>query len=1229
MHNVDPEIIIGFVREVESYLPKLDESLAEYRRDPSQVSSLEEAHRVVRCIRDAGSTIGLYALSQLAFYQEEVLERVISGEWYWSNDVASLLSTASARIGDYLHGITSGNLAEREIVTETVQLFRRLQQLPREGDAAAIESLLGNPSTNTTAFAAIHEGARAAVNGHEAPLEASRESLEQMIAACGESVGTTESEENPDFPISIFDEAAIAEELRLDELAMQAIEEASAALEEPLDAALDFAPSEPAFEQPGIVMRTSVMQSIDEPQADDELWAAFSEESAEHFEKLAIALARLENGPDPDSLKTIRRSVHQLKGASGVIGMRVTSKLNAGMQKVLDSIFEGEKPYNPELLPLFQSTFEVVLESVGGHGTGVNLADRAKALLDVYETLLSDPPAVKHAATDVSSPTVSEPGLVDRVDVGEDIWEAFQQEAEDLLSNIGELLRSMERQNPEAAVIQSMRRSVHTFKGACGVVGLRLTSRVAHRMEDLLDALYEGRLVYSAPLTPLLFATYDILTDAHASRGLREENRARLAPLFAGYDEALRHVAAPETAEETEARLAQEHPALMHDLEALSMGGTRRGAQFVRAPLERVDELVRLVSELVIHRSRFEQYLSGYVHEVSELHLSIERLNRVSRRLQSDYEAAALQEANRRLSSPFSATLSSTAFGGTLGATFGGHGGGTRALVSTPVFGGGSSAEDFDALEFDRYTEFHLLSRDLAETTGDVTSAGSRLNDLISDFDGYLTRLNSLTGEVEDRLMRLRMLPLRHLSSRLHRTVRVTAQSRQKVVDLVIEGESVELDKTVLEEMAGPLDHLLRNAVDHGMEAPAVRAASGKPEQGSIHLRAFHEGTQVVLQIRDDGKGLDREKLRESAVRQGYISLEDAAALTEQQLFSFMFLPGFTTASEVSEVSGRGVGLDVVKATVSKMKGTLSVQSELGKGTTFTIRLPMTLALTRVVLVKSGTETYAVPLAAVSQVLRIEPEQLERVGRKPVLRLGGKVVPTMHLAEVTGQQLPPDANLTRLKAVVLNIGDQRLALMVDQVVEAREVVVKTIGSLLSRVHGVTGATIMGDGSVVLILNPNDMLLHQAAVGPQTRLRASQQAAKPTAENYEVLIVDDSPSVRRVLTNLIRNAGWTPRAAKDGLEALEMIHSGAARPDLLLLDIEMPRMDGYELTAALRGMPSHRQTPIVILTSRAGEKHRKRAFELGANDYMVKPYQDDALLRVVRRAVGKSRGVQVQ
>ncbi|MBL8217470.1 MAG: Hpt domain-containing protein [Bryobacterales bacterium] len=1135
--SLEPEILRGFVREVESYLPKLAESLSVYRANPGQVEVLEEAYRMMHCIRGAGATVGLLALSRLAQYPEDTLEQILSGELHWSEDLSAALDDALLRISGYLDGMQSEAFDERGLVTGLVCAFRRLRQLPEAGDEAEINELLGP--------------------GEEQPAPPLDDSLETLI-----------SEENY----------------------------ASEEVEEPGEAPLE----EPAFDEGP----SEVMQVFDEVSADDDLWAAFQEESSEHFTNVVEVFAKLEHQDDPGALKVLRRSVHQLKGACGVLGMRRTSFLNAQMQKVLDRVFEGEAAWSGDLLPVFQAAFDVVLESVGGRGTGANLIDRAAALEKQFTEILAGTtpaPAARPALsvpdprpTPLSAPV--EAMQVDRVEAGEDLWDAFHHEAEEHLHHIGDLLRSCERNTPEPATIQELRRSVHTLKGACGVVGMRQTSALAHRMEDLLDALYDGAIVFARQHPPVLFATYDVLVDSLANRGISTGHQAEVVRLFGEYAALLKaKQAIPDTRTAEETLTVREVPRLGAE-PAVTIDHDRKQAQFVRAPLERVDELVRLVSELVIHRSRFEQYLSAYVHEIGELQLSTERLNRISRRLQSDYEASALQEANRRMS--FALV------------------GGGRGLS-------GTGGEDWDALEFDRYTEFHLLSRDLAETTGDVTNSGSRLNDLISDFDSYLNRLNTLTGDVEDRLTRLRMLPLRNLSQRLHRTVRVTAERRNKTVDLFVEGENVELDKTVLEEMAGPIDHLLRNSVDHGIETAERRTAAGKSVRGSITLRAYHEGTQVVLQLSDDGRGLDTTRVRETAIRNGMVSPEDASTLSDQELYSLIFLPGFSTAREVSEVSGRGVGLDVVKATVSKLKGTISVTSDLGKGTTFTIRLPMTLALTRVVLVKSVNETYAIPLAAVSQILRIEPEQLERVGRKPVLRLAGKIVPTMHLAEVVGQQLPPDANLTRLKAVVLHIGEQRLALMVDNVVEAREVVVKNLGTMLGRVHAVTGATIMGDGNVVLILDPNDMLHQQHAVTPQVRLRAASPVRKPAGKDLNVLIVDDSPSVRRVISTLVTNAGWKSQMAKDGLDALEMLHSTSLRPDVVLLDIEMPRMDGYELTAALRNLPQFRSVPIVILTSRAGDKHRKRAFELGATDYLIKPYQDDELLATIRRVVAAS------
>ncbi|MBS1830074.1 MAG: chemotaxis protein CheA, partial [Acidobacteria bacterium] len=1011
--KVDPDIINGFVKEVESYLPKLTQSLEEYRANPDQVESLEEAHRMVHCIRGAGSTIGLAALSRLAQYQEDTLEQILSGQIHWTDEAAVILEAATARLGDYLHGIISGNLAEREIVSELVRGYRRLHNLPEEGDGEEIERLLAGAM------------------------------------------------------------------------------EAGQVAEEPVPSSSDFAePGFPEFEsasEPG-----AVIQTLDEFSIDDDLWGAFQEEATEHFTKIATGLAILESHEDTETLKTIRRSFHQLKGASGVIGMRNTSKINAGIQKILDRIFDGEASYSRDLLPLFQNAFEVVLEAVGGKGTGVNLQDRARALLAQFDTANTPAPAApeKQAPAPAHAPTrvAAAAGTADHVEVGDDLWDAFHQEAEEHLAVVGELLRSMEHQAPTTETVQAMRRSVHTFKGACGVVGMRLTSSVAHRMEDALDALYENRLAYTNDLAPLLFATYDILTDAVSNRGIPAAHVPKLEEVLGGYELLLQtvgEVSAPAETTVAERVAEMEQPALQE-----ASGIPKRATQFVRAPLERVDELVRLVSELVIHRSRFEQYLSTYVHEVGELQLSIERLTRISRKLQSDYEASALQEANRR------------AF-----ATIGG-----RSFVS------GTGTDDFDSLEFDRYTEFHLLSRDLAETTGDVTNAGTRLNELTADFDSYLNRLSTLTGEVEDRLMRLRMLPLRNLSSRLHRTIRVTADRRNKLVDLVIEGESVELDKTVLEEMAGPIDHLLRNAVDHGIETASKRKQQGKSERGTIHLRAYHEGTQVVLQIRDDGKGIDLNHLRESAVRLGFVSEEDVVGLSDQELYSLIFLPGFTTAGEINEVSGRGVGMDVVADSVKKLGGALHMETKEGEGTSFTIRLPFTLAISHALVVRTGDEFYALPLPTVEGVVRLTKDEVgAHVGPDaPPFEHNGQRFRFQHLAAYVGLEPSPlpEQDVT-IPVILVRAGEHSTGLVADELIGSREIVVKSVGPQIAAIRGISGATILGDGRIVVILDINALV--------RAEWRGRGEAVVPrdrTDKRTLALVVDDSITVRRVTQRLL-------------------------------------------------------------------------------------------------------------
>ena len=767
-------------------------------------------------------------------------------------------------------------------------------------------------------------------------------------------------------------------------------------------------------------------------------------------------------------------------------------------------------------------------------------------------------------------------------------------------------------------------------------------------MEDLLDRLYEGQIGVTAEILMQLYSTTDTLQDLVGGKFDHDAMQVTIARHYEQYAALLDAPAGSATSPSASAKQAQQSTSkktedgrvgnpsydnanATNEIEVAALPSfasktviaaakaeeddnkpaaeprSGRSGQVLRVPIERLDTLVRVVSELIINRTAFEQRMSDFKHFVGEMALTIDRLKRVSQEMESRYGVTAL--GGRGLKNA-----------GSDGA----------ATVGNNFQINQARLDEFDALEFDRYTEFHLLSRSLAESTSDLNTVGSELKTLIGDFDSMLTRQGRLSRDCQGRLMRIRMVPVATLATRLHRTVRVVANQQGKQVDLDIVGEHVELDKLLLEEMADPLLHILRNAADHGIEPPALRVVRGKPERATIRVKAFYQGTQVVIQISDDDNGLDVERIRQTAIANGLIAASQAETLSDEDLYQFIFLPGFSTAKEVSEVSGRGVGMDIVRSKVHALKGTIGVESQAGVGTTFTVRLPMTLAVTRALMVHAANETFAIPMQAVVQILRLERDSIEKLGREPVVRIGGKAHPLVKLAQQLRLKGASDDSTSTVPVLVIEAGGHQIALAVDKILSGRDIVVKTLGNHLWSVKGLIGATLMGDGSVVPILDPAELVgssLGHVATPTPTRSspvnRIKQHNEVPT-----IMIVDDSVSVRRVMTNLIKTAGWQPMDASNGIDALEKLQAAAVKPDLFLLDIEMPRMDGYELLASLRSQDAHRDTPIVMVTSRANEKHRKKAIDLGASDYLIKPYQDEQLLALINKLLGAHEAVGV-
>jgi chemosensory pili system protein ChpA (sensor histidine kinase/response regulator) len=859
-------------------------------------------------------------------------------------------------------------------------------------------------------------------------------------------------------------------------------------------------------------------------------------------------------------------------------------------------------------------------------------------------------------------------------DIDPEMLEIFRLEAEEHLRTVSASLVVLDRTPGDRPTLKDIRRSAHTLKGAAAVVGFQSVTKLAHRMEDLLDALYDNERPATPVLTSLLLAATEQLeqlvggmppselaeslevtyrqfdsvlpivqaggvveaigadgpivaaatptptppsvqgapeappavattTPAETVAGRVDETAdqaaepqtavARIAAAARSVGVDLNADAEPEPEEaEATASTSAANDAAMAD--AAAAAGAR---QFVRVPLMKLDSVSKLMGELVISRTALEQRVAQLEQQIVELHHSTGRLRRASGQIESEYETTAL------LRGPVYAAT------GTEGARFIGSG---NALTTPAPTGGGHG---FDDLEFDRYTEFHRLTREMAEATSDSLAVRTELENLLGDFDSLLNRQRRLANDVQESVMRMRMVPLRTLATRLHRTVRVTADRQGKQAELVLEGDTLELDSQVLDSMGEPLLHMLRNSVGHGLETPDVRRSLRKPPRGRVWLSAYHEGTQAVLRVRDDGRGLDADQLRKKAVSGGFLSADRAAALSDADVMSLVFLQGLSTADKVTDVSGRGVGMDIVRDTVQKLRGTISIDSRPNEGTTFTIRLPLTLAVIRALVVRVHGQPFAVPLAAMQQILRLSVEESARMMRERVVSLNNKLLPVVRLSEAL--EIPDIADSpSKLPVLIVRVGESEVALVVDDIVEGREVVIKSLGRHLQRVRGIMGATIFGDGSVVPILNVVDLLGKHEAEPVVTHVPAAP--VKTQRDTLTVMIVDDSPSVRRVMSNLIKGASWTPLTAKDGLDAIEMLRSATALPDVVLTDIEMPRMDGYELLAALKANEVLARLPVAMITSRAGEKHRRKALDNGATDYLTKPYSDEELLAMVRR-----------
>lgn len=770
----------------------------------------------------------------------------------------------------------------------------------------------------------------------------------------------------------------------------------------------------------------------------------------------------------------------------------------------------------------------------------------------------------------------------------EELVDIFVEEGKDLLDHCDGLISELRAAPNDRDVIAGLQRDLHTLKGGARMAGINPIGDLGHGIESLLEAVASNRTDIDRSDVHLLERGFDRLhqmltrTGQHRSVAMPEDligafeqrTLGRVEPVAA--DSA---VDAPDAAPvEVDTAVAEAPLSAPLPLEASSEDDmlARPQQEQVRVRADLLDRLVNHAGEVAIYRSRLEQQLGAFRGAMGELDRTNARLRDQLRRLDLETEAQIVARYQREQD---------------------------------------QADHKFDPLELDRFSTLQQLSRALNESAADLGGLQGVLDDLSRQYDVLLQQQSRVSSELQDGLMRARMVPFDGLVPRLRRVVRQAGQDTGKQVHVTLDGTHGELDRNVLDRMVAPLEHMLRNSVAHGLETPDQRRAAGKPEEGEIAIRLRREGSEIVLEVADDGAGLDREAIRRRAEQRGLIEAD--AVLGDAELDAMIFSPGFSTAEQVSQLAGRGVGMDVVHNEVRQLGGSVDIHSVRGQGVTFTLRLPQTLAVTQAVFVQIGETTFAVPVASVSGIGRISRERFETIDGS--YHYGGEAFALHDLGTLIGQGQARAEGQAQVPLLLVRAGELRAAVAIDQVLGNREIVVKPVGLQIASVPGIYGATITGDGRVVVILD----------VAPLVR-RFQANPHKPIAPTTQVsdrdvplvMVVDDSLTMRKVTGRILERHNFEVAVARDGVEALERLEERV--PDLMLLDIEMPRMDGYELATAMRADPRYKDVPIVMITSRSGDKHRQRAFEIGVQRYLGKPYQELDLMRNVYDLLGIAR-----
>ncbi|HET9114353.1 MAG TPA: Hpt domain-containing protein [Burkholderiales bacterium] len=1200
--EIDAELLAVFLEEAREVLVTIANSLEMISGNVQDIDALRILRRSYHTLKGSGRMVGLDELGEAAWAIEQLLNLWLQDENTATPELMAVLNLAYPTFSLWIDALQNRLIPDidyRSLIAQADQL-----RLAGSGNTPAATGIIEEPASPADIapaeepsgpevedvfqldIAAVESDIPLNPPAEDTGLPDGNNTVTPTLDAAPDhrDISLHEPDSSDEFYASVFFDTEESSAITVPEDPVSAahVESGNEEVAQTLPDNYDFEPTDE---------RIAIGANLISPMLLD----IFLREASQHYQTLRDEFDRRRHDPQETVSYEFMRAAHTLAGIAGLTGFATVADLAHALESWLNRLHSTGSPLpdndltTDAAITRIGQMLECIIQqqSPGPETDLIEQINRAQISIPAAKDdsltnsgsddseaalpeLQRERPA-EHTAAAADADIVHTDPILDTLllpsdspdqqhkvtdDVDDQLLPIFLEEASDLLPEIEKSVRNW-RQDPDGEEQTNIQRLLHTLKGSARMAGAMRLGELTHTLEtEVVEAINRHSVADTD------FDRFETELDQLTIAIEQLRNPAPPSPVSIadGGDDRPKPATAP----------LAEQPA-----NAPAVAENESGMQTLRVRAETVDRLVNEAGEINITRSRLESSATNIRLGTVELNENLQRLRTQLREL--EIQAESQMQSN------------------------------LSHMRNEDV--------QFDPLEFDRFTRLQELTRMIAESVNDIGTVQQNLAIGLNETDAAITQQGRLAKDLQQALMHIRMVPLASISDRLHRTVRLAAKDLGKKASLQLVGAHVEFDRGILDKIVAPLEHLLRNSVAHGIEMPQERILANKSEYGEIVLYTRQEGNEIIIALRDDGRGLDLEAIRTKAIENGVI--ESGAEIPVDELMQLIFATGFSTAESVTTLSGRGIGMDVVKNEITQLGGRIDLASETGKGVQFSIYLPLTLAVTQTVMVTISDRKYAIPSAIVEQVQEYKTERLQELLAARQISWQNNHYDFFYLPHLLGETSRQPLTQNYSPVLLLRSGNQRVAILVDHLTGNQEVVVKNIGPQLSRVVGIAGATVMGNGQIVLILNPVQLAQRQGPVARSNLLAAPVSDATP--DRPIIMVVDDSLTVRKIASRMLNREGYEVVTAKDGIDALQLLQNTI--PVAMLLDIEMPRMDGFELTKVMRADHKMANIPIIMITSRTADKHRDHAFSLGVNAYLGKPYQDEVLLEKIRELSG--------